>query len=68
MRTDLQINYDTLDAVSAGISDYYNALDEIEKSINSLKNVLENQESQAYSRLWENVNSVTLDLTVTKDT
>ena len=51
MRTDLILNYSALDALSAQISAYYTALDDMEQALMNLKGVLENQESKAVEKL-----------------
>ena len=62
MRTDLKLNYGALDAISARISAYHDAIDDMEQALNKLKGVLENQESEAVEKLLEKIGSTTTNL------
>lgn len=62
MRTDLKLNYGALDAISARISAYHDAIDDMEQALNKLNGVLENQESEAVEKLLEKIGSTATNL------
>lgn len=68
MRTDLKINYASLEILSGQISSYYNALDSIGTALENLKKVLEEQKSEAVDELLENISDASYDTDDTKNT
>ena len=68
MRTDLKLNYGVLDAVSARIKAYHDAIEDMDQALEELKGVLENQESEAVEKLLEKIGSTTTNLEGKKTT
>ncbi len=62
MRTDLKLNYGVLDAVSARIKAYHDAIEDMDQALEGLKGVLENQESKAVEKLLEKIGGTTTNL------
>jgi cell division protein ZapA (FtsZ GTPase activity inhibitor) len=62
MRTDLRLVYSELEKVSERISDYYRAIEEVEIAVEDMRSFLEEQESEAITKLKEKLDSVTIDM------
>jgi cell division protein ZapA (FtsZ GTPase activity inhibitor) len=62
MRTDLRLVYSELEKVSERISDYYRAIEEVEVAVEDMRSFLEEQESEAITKLKEKLDSVTIDM------
>lgn len=68
MRTDLKINYASLEALSKQIGSYYDALDNIGDSLEDLKTVLEEQKSEAAYELLGNISATSYNADDKKNT
>lgn len=62
MVTDLKLNYGQLELIQSRIEDYYNAVDNLEVSVNSMKTFLSEQESDAVKELKSKLETTGLDL------
>jgi cell division protein ZapA (FtsZ GTPase activity inhibitor) len=62
MRTDLRLVYSELEKVSERISSYYTAIEEVEIAVEDMRSFLEEQESEAITKLKEKLDSVTIDM------
>jgi cell division protein ZapA (FtsZ GTPase activity inhibitor) len=62
MRTDLRLVYSELEKVSERISSYYTAIEEVEIAVSDMRSFLEEQESEAITKLKEKLDSVTIDM------
>jgi cell division protein ZapA (FtsZ GTPase activity inhibitor) len=62
MRTDLRLVYSELEKVSERISDYYRAIEEVEIAVEDMRSFLEEQKSEAITKLKEKLDSVTIDM------
>jgi cell division protein ZapA (FtsZ GTPase activity inhibitor) len=62
VRTDLRLVYSELEKVSERISSYYTAIEEVEIAVADMRSFLEEQESEAITKLKEKLDSVTIDM------
>ena len=62
LRTDLRINYVGLEWIRHHIVTYHDAIDDVERAIKKLKNLLSDQESEAIKKLTDRVDDAILTM------